>query len=1441
LKPIIFPDYISVESIEQMINNFYTESKLSSNKTITFDFSKTKWICFYAASLILSWILFLLDEKQKQINIELPEEHEISKQVKKVLINYGILSILKNKGANVDYYLAERDSGFPIYLFDNKSFKDYQAVWEKTESLRESFIINNYLKTFEKQILEDVFDVIVQELIENALNHGNRNNIYFGMNISTSYSKTSNQEYLTQQYDKNTKYVEIIIGDLGKGIVKTIKPNYQEDYKIPFNCDVKTLNKSDKIAAYAFDFFSTSDEESREKRIRDTLSEKSNIISSKIHANDIATGLFCVLKEVQEKKGQIILRNPESLISINYYSKLIPKGILHNLKKTKIQKLLQIPGAHFIIRIPLIEKFKIQTSYIQKPSSKQIIDFNNVNFISAFEENIKHPTSKLIDKALNEINKSIKSKANSEEGIIFIPSPPVDLKSRDMAVFIAGLQLISNDSLLFIWNFRIAQNIFNDISSIYPNNELPGVFFGNIYENTFSSVGKKTKLIDDWFLPKSNNAQLRSLDIDVIQEIFKQQLKSLKREIIRKITKKDVLHNNGLYLIEKKYYTEKFYQITSLLDDFHFSKLCAEWICNTIIISELKFNNIVVISRSVSEIAHQLKSLLSYSNFEINIINVSDLKTYDEIKKETKNISKQKSLIITNVICRGETIKRFVEPLSYRLDIEKIITIVDARIELLDLLGINILSIHKDPIKYYKDNDDIPKKIQNKEIYLIDEKTIAPTLRIRPINKKFRAIDTSIETFRSINKSNSLLSRHIEFKGNHFNLFFNLNKFFQSMELQIKNKIRNLINNINEKDKNTIIKTFFYDPNDDLLFLQDLILFDFNSPQKITLNELFAPEIPELESNTNLKCLIIIPASINGKIARLAIEYISRLHPKEIYFHSILSRMRPRDQAFLQSITTYNNIKLFVSFSLEVRIPAFGKHNCPICLESAKYKNILNNLHSNGHQMNEEEIDIIDKLVSKKIEKLDVLDMNKPENYNSDYNTTEDIVRKMEIRSLYESSEYNIESRRKLSKVLNNSNALYLFSEIVNEEFLSDEFTPDIIRMRLYNDFEKLISKLMEILEQNNGEVNISKHLNTLMHLIPNETNFKISFLFSKYSNSLNIIEEICLSLLLKNKIFNYEQNIFHNSKIVDNVTTKRILKTIESTESYIQSKKQLSNYNIKEDKATIEPFIDLFASLIRSERLFRDRTKELSSKPILSKDDIESLTSIDSDWSEFFKIINKLRTSVIGNNLLNRYTIYNEIFYKLSKLVKEIRKQALLYEKNRDISEFSLLILQSFEQIKNEIEKLKKQNSMLRFSPSDFYNIMGCKLITKKGKEIEIINLPKENNERRKLPSWVFGEKKHFLNIFNGIKNNWSKHCEEIKSPVIFKISEQNHSVHFEFIDSCKGKINKNSKGTIEQIKKYCETYGCKLDINNHFEFDSIECHCVRISMIVFEDLGGE
>jgi len=1389
---ITFPSLISPTIITDLLSDYYTIS-LKSNEVL-FNLNHLEGMDLFSISLFLSWIITISsrDNNKKKVTIILPEGSKISNRLRKEFFDLGFIRYIEQNSSNISIKrngspTQYAPDGIPLVSFDS-TIDSIGNIWKTFEG-----IISSSISIEQERIVEECQKCIISELSENAINHGEKRFPHF----SISFHVSSGSTYTTffSPYEAGTVYVDMLIGDLGEGIVKKIKKytpeKYIPTYKTNFN-----INEYERILLYSFEFASTSNIDARIDRIKRIIDNDNFPISS------IGTGLHTVLNTARKYMGQFAVCVPECGLLFDFSDTNLLR--IERLSKSKILT----PGTHFLLRIPL--KTHNANVSITRKQENQIRNYNEISFISF--SNI-YKTDQNISSAMQKVFSEILNRENNKNAIVITVFHSFE-SLRTMHVFLLGIFLQGSSAQIFILWPEIFNSLKDDYEMIQRLKELSLCHFPILIGNGVSK--QLINVFDD------------SLETELTEELYQdicyKNSAQIKEELSELLESTEVKHANGPFFFEEGYFTKLFYEVRKATEYKAFETLFSLWFCNNI---EDNCDYVLVTRDYLLRSIELAKTYLNSNKKEIEVILFQYPSEQPSSLAPTLKLINKKGIIVTDVICRANTMRELLSTLSH-LSITYLFTVIDARQERNPIGGltytigekdkiINLKSLIYSPIIRYDDISNIIKK-NRRDIGIEEYVPINRTLNSPTVLLRRRIIERE-ESFLHDNdliNTRSFFLGHCLLEKKHYIYYINFDILLKYVVQPLKNWIIEQCH-FYFKGKEDKYDFFFFDPQNTFRILCVELQIDpkVNSIVNIGKEEVNVLPI-EKDEKSNINAIIFIPASDSGDKARKAIEYVSRLSPKRMLLLSFFSRMEPEHLTFMSKINEYSGIPFRFGAFTQLQIPSFGsiKENCPVCTEI----NLLHRLQTLASNSIGKESNILNALYNKEkllkpIDMADTLAIQVIENEFS-----EKTINLAKIRELYNLSKYDIEYKRQLHNSLTEE-GIDLFLEVISmERFSNDPYILNIKEHIQKNTFQRIILRVYSIIADSKPPFAINRVIGSLIILAPEKfLNYSYSLLLRFYSSRIDF-ESILIGCLYQNALplgtidLHYElRNLGCNDLDVMLLETEQIIRD--------NQEKKHSNINI---------LIRIWEQLVESS-VFALNLESMLAIDIEAGSIYDNATKVTTGWNnDISPLISELYSSSYWKDF-SRYepAIYKQISYLDGIMARYIAVEQMTVKQNDLLLKYAGNLNTVRSSLANNISMLNVNICGLinkAFSEEKYNTEDRCTILLAKSLDYQIDN--------------VVCNEEQFRVVLLEILKNWREHNNNHDVESTIKTYALNDKVYLIFEDNIPEAIDESSEKGIKVIKSFSKAYNIDFDV----EYDkSVNKKSICLGFVAVKQYGGK
>jgi ABC-type transporter Mla MlaB component len=1406
-----FSGNLKISSMERELARSYAQT-CEAEKTI-FDLTQVSWIGYMPAALLLNWTISLVKMHGKHVEFITQPYDEMTNQVRATLLGQGIMDRVEEIGAKVSFVPP------PTYrrgqpLTPVTSIND---LWETLQETAQTIVRSQKLEVVTDRVLRDAFQTILYELVENAYVHTKAAYPIYGISLARAGESMKRAAGFMSPFEAGSDYLEVYVGDLGRGLEASLQRSMPKDYLPPFG-STHEFTKVEKVLAYAFEFSSTSDVEGRLNRLH-------NLLTSDLDPSHIATGLYCVAELARSLAGQFLVRTPKAILSFKFFPERYEPEV-KGKKELGIKNLAALPGTHYLVRLPLTvtpTKKWIQARTEFKPSiPTRVVDiFRTVKSSDSIESHLQY--------AITGVDEYLIKNRQSRQLVIILPAR-FPLPSRAEALFIAAVGRMTHGRCLVLWLNKHARFTTEPNTAFALGVSGQALLVGDLFSNNFRSFGNTdprwNALLDaesppDIHLTEEVLGSIRAEVRRALDEVLKQALSGM-----------DVKHSGDSFLLEGQYYTETFFEIDKAWENPENVRLFAEWA-----LTKLSPNVDVLIAHAapVFPMVNLLGELMKeYLGVEPVII------THELDESPAKTISSLVSLsghhavIVTDVICTADRLRRFLN-LVAGVEIDGILALVDGRTDepeqpipwlmpaenrFLQIQSIltEKIEVYPDPPKRSRrtlDNDDI----EDEQVYVIDRRTRAPTLYVRPAKPQLK-FEKLLKG--PVKETKSLLRGHTEFRGKHYLYFLQFPKLFEYLHPEIMNWVTNQINYVERSSKTSgqPWNAYVYNPDESLLWMIDALPQLRQKPSVRSLNyeQLKAPSPPR-QGDSSGNWIIVLPALASGETARLCLEYVSRHNPASMLLLCIASRMEPYHLTFFTRVNRYGDADLHTACFMEFPVPSFaiGRGTCPQCTELARLTE-LRDIVRNFNKKSSNLLDAMERTIA--ANQAVPLGVELEDNWLSREPSPDDNERAY-IRALYEAAFVNIEIRRKLNALLSRDiGHVDRFLEVLSVERYNEQFSKEALNSILYKADAAVRNRLLEIISEEKPPLPIGRFMGAILHLLPHVFVSNAVLMLNRYSKSQRDVEEICIGLLqvgiepsgLGEFFEFFRSDSSHETMSTLFTETLDILRATQDKDRHAFSQ-------------SIEATVQLWAQLVRSSQ-FSEPISGLAQTPIdryLGDDEIEELVEqISLEWkNRIIELITKIQSGPLWPKLKSRRP---QVPIAVTRLESSIAKLELLVKSDRGSLFGSTDFIVNVHARAKEVQHACREIAAALYS--FFTNPVMCSaaqlsktLVTTDGSQLSVSKKIDQTVPR------VFCTREDLESICGQLIGNWKKHKTSGKrgTKVEFKIYSTGGEVVLEFSDDIEGDFDLQSRGGLAVVRECCQEYGGLVKVELEHETKTI------------------
>lgn len=1401
-------DSLKMAGVERLLSTHYARSLKAHS--VTFDLNRVAFAGYYAATLLLSWGTHLL-RRHIPVTILLPDRDALPHQPRKVLLQYGILQHLQRAGATVPYFSSPppREGLSVCTLPPRDSFRS--VLTQQADVLVRSLNLDPHIAAS----VRAAFDIVLFELGENAYHHADPLLAYYGVSVATSAGGSTSPSGVMHVYPAGTQYVEIFFGDAGAGIHSHLRDHMPADYTPPFPATF-TFSTAERVLAFALEFSSTSDRTKRRARIAELVRLNS------LDPAHVATGLFCVSQLARVGSGQLVMRTPGAMLSVDFAHgadnvTVKTASHLHSSGRhgSRPARLAPIPGTHYLVRLPLVSP----------PAASPQVDFSTIcdeGFaVDLCDPFAGQPAAASLEGALDAAISAVDTflaPRRKTGGLCIITPPGNALPSRAIAVLLAAFRSMPHGLRRLCWLFPQAAVASSDYLDCAPISQssfshlAQAVWVGSITRNSLNR-GR---------LPSDATGATTAVALpaplwEAVRRRYSTWLTALLKDILQT---PPVRTTAGPFLIERKYYTKVFFQVSEALSDDRITMLFAQWVvlhvdfCPAVLIGE---------SRTIEPLLRAIASAFEVFGFEKPAVLSFDASASPpRIIRETLDYVGQSAMLVTDVVCRGYNIKTFVSILP-QVDLRALFVLVDARPGLDLTTDISVSSGNKSkllPVKALlaesiEPYDDPPGRTKTdasgelvnyyESVAVIDRITHSPTIYTRHDRAQL-AISDLLQG--PVWDSRSLLLGHVEYKARHYSVFLDFRLLFGAIRPDLEEWLKIQLEFVLQVpgDSQPELVALVYDPDNTLDWIGEAVrrLYPSAHIRLVSDSDLRAPpRALDLDpDNRSTTFVAIVPALASGETARMCVEYAARQSPKDILLLSVVTRADAYLLTFFDKIQQYDDAKFHVARYMDFpacSYPASPSH-CPLC----QYHAQLEHLYTEAQRALAKDSLLLEAIARR-------VDTSRPRIFAAAsaavpiLATAERELRVAHVRALYEAAGLQLPFRHELNKLLLDDKYLDALLEVISLEGHSQQFSTAELTLRLYSAREPLIQRALTIIDTSLPPFEIGRVVGALLFLVPSTTLDSLGKLLLRFADSPPDVEDLLVAVLASGLQLPTLGEVLTELRNTSRSAAEQLVSDAAGLS------RDLSSSGHSAFTQTVERIQKLWSALARS-MPFKGALSTLAVTPTDRYESNEEMLRLTEElercWrSEISTLVSQVTTTKLWRYLLDEDPMLTQHFASVDRLVSGLLSAA---GELRRTSTNSQLFRSPVQQLAKELSEASL--ALGKFLFELFFSPLHC----------EVAELPLElagpdgvTFEVTKRIDYdvpkIFAFRKQLDYACNQIVENWIKHGGSlgVERKVWFNLYARSDYVVFEFGDHFGGRFKFESRGGLSYVSQFANAYG--------------------------------
>lgn len=1420
---VTFPTEVTFGAFERTAASHFT--KTIRSETAVFDLRSVRWLGNLPTELLYAWVSQLTVTRKgsrrpkRAVSLLLPEFSMLPDQVRSALVENGMLAAMERADVTVPQFsLQSLYSGLPVTVLDRIS--ELKPALEYGE---ERLAHTRDISMYARAVLNDAFRVVVYEIAENAFLHTDGSQPHFQVRIGVSAGPRLNRPSQSNwgvitPFPKGTLFVEVILGDFGRGIEAKLGDHLPKGYKPPFTT-THVLTPSECIIAYAFNFSSTSDPKARQRRIEETLAGGAN------DAVDIATGLFLVDRAARERAGQVVVRTPRGILSLDY-THGAGGPVVKGSRALGLRRLARVPGTHFLLRLPLVSTDSLiqptHTNYAKAPKTHPA-----VTTLHAFPRDPATPDKEALVHACDILSRHFDS-VGKEVYTLIMPSRQ-RLSPRAEALFVNTLRAMSNARGPLIWLQPTAgadapKKPLQAGAAIRVSRHFTApILAGDLAINEFLVLSSSTQDLQAGFRVADSLRGVVALVPIVYEAAVKAYNGAVHTLLVELLSSTPVRHHPGPFLIEAKYYTNTFFEIGRALQNPIDVTLFAEWFATQLASLSSPPDVLVSITPTVNPLLSELANTIARPDGRKPHTIECHTPTATWLMVQLMAQTGKSIVIVTDVICRGQHVNRMLS-LMPEANISTIVTFVDARPEGQSKtkhwhgqLGVAIpivsalthpLNPRSEPERNVEAESGTVDGAEER-VFVIDRHTRAPTLYARTARAPI-GLKEILQADRLL--SDSLICGHSEYAEHHYEYYLHFPPLFALLQPQLKKWIREQVDYVSKTSLGPPGRwhAAVSNPDGSLDWLDEFLPSIEQAPAAVVVREedLRAPPPPTSDSRNRGHWLVVLPALASGHTAQRSVEYASRHNPLTILVLAIVSRMESDLLTFMTQISQYGGVPLRVARFMDFPVTAYRPNapSCPLCAAAVDLQTAFE--AARHHLAGEAELVLaLDrKVIASASMQLPLHGSDQP--IAAAPSPTD--LRRTYFRVLYSASREDLHLRQELTRVLEDPAAIDDFLQTISVERLAPDFRATELQRRLPIAFAAIIARCHDIIESVGPPYPLARVLGALLHLVPLALAECCGDLISRFASSPRDVEELCFALLL------LKRSPPNASAILAVLQGGEYTEVAALFSQALRVVERVNDPNSGRSRDALDALCHLWAELFRSGTYSYaaavDRLVRRASDPTAVVEAIAGeIRQVCQYWEEgCARYIRNLE----GTTLWRHFSAgaYNEArLAPLHSLVAQLARHGTLGPGGRDDPEAWRTKAQSIsQQIKISSLSLGKAINRLFANPvRGFVGRLPDTIVADGGRRLSV----------SKSIDYYVGEalcdSMELNNACAELVENWKKHSGDgtDTGQVRFQVIRDHDHVLLEFADSFPGTFVIGTVGGLRSVATFCEHYGGQLE----------------------------
>jgi hypothetical protein len=940
---VSFRSFVGVEDIEKALLSSYARSL--SDKHLHINLEEIEWISPFGVTTLICWLYEVTQKGTARCSLPVVESFAAS-----FLTSIGFQRSIEALGVQVtkrpSRYATLR-KGKLAALRSFRTASEYQTYCSELGGEKGQRLLLE-LNEIPEFISSGFFHrIVLSELLDNCFTHAQGVNCHYAAFEAAATAQARSPHPLFASFG-TSGYIEVSVADsAASNVIRTLSPHVPSAYDPTQGFDIrgKLRDDDERTILHAFDYASSSNPGAREDKIRAWLKDYEGQVQ------EIATGLYENLTLARLYSGQLIIRTGGKLGTIDFSQSspnARPRASFWNIGRTR--RLAALRGTVIAIRVPVtrtLEGKRLAPTTAAQAGVSRTAGATMSMEVLTLSSSVGDPD---YAKALVQLEQQLVStfrEGIATPGFVVCSFEQTAMPTKILCAFAELISHIPRFGKGFA--LLVEQDHFQHLATHWHQLLATKEEKLSIGADPALMLLTGTRAAQGAYGSERRSAATRLLDGDIYSPggariAVDALIARIRKELVAKtLVSEPVRHGDGgvVYLIERSYYVNRFYEIRALFDNQSARTHLAYWLAHEFEVQkpDAVIYNVDFLKTLVADaLARCSPSLPKPMVFNAATQAPAALAmSIGMLSSERPRV-----VILCDVLVTARLPKSFLARYAHPTDVS-IVTVVDGREGVRDYLTyedtaaplqIAVTSILRDQLSPIRDR---PKDVRPRDVIIIDPKTHSPTKY--PLPEEARA--SELEILKRLDSDAAVRPGHFELGDKHFPYFAPFRVAFESIHDEIVGWLQQEYADIGTYARSDPAKLHIYclSEGSNLEHIVAQTFPNISRLKVVTREQLEAP--PARSSSEALSVWFIIPALATGTTTQQILDYASSLGPRDIRLSILFARTDPRTVGFYQRITEYGGFKTKVTSMVSVPFPWFSKAHCPVCAARANLENLL--------------------------------------------------------------------------------------------------------------------------------------------------------------------------------------------------------------------------------------------------------------------------------------------------------------------------------------------------------------------------------------------------------------------------------------------------------------------------------------------------------------------